>query len=470
MPLPLSRGASMNSEVQPVQSPASTELPALLASSKRAFAVSNIKNARMEELMRILTMEELRAKMKVLGISDDPALRAAPLETKISALTSYCDAYLPLREAVTFVSMLQSKIREVYSAKKFGSEEFRLFFHAHAAVMRGERLRPLPPSLSGITGTGFTLTGPSLMGRTALLQRLAEILGETFAVNGEHPLPARMLVMPLLYLPYPTCGTLRGLFRDMRQKVMTSIGHYDMNVNALPDLDGPNAENVAIALCTLLNVGVVALDGCGSGNVNGRTEEILRFLLKLRQFTGIPVLISGTSAFMYSTSYMGNLASNLFNGPSLHLNPIAAPSLGKVDDDPNKSKQSVWYQMNMWHWERGLVEQPCPMPKDLPIWTYQMTFGRLGWLAQGFESLHIELLTKPGLPQPGALTESILKKIFELRLQLHNRARSVMEHLPDIPSSKWKFPVLTNLDHFTTATLNQAQVRDWMDEVMWRRT
>lgn len=459
----------MNSEVQTVESPASVEVSALTTSFKGAVAVSDLRSARMEDMMRLPTTEELRAQMRVLGTSNDPALRTADLETKIAALSNYCQAYLPLREGLTFVSTLLAKIREVYRAKEFSSEEFRLYFHANAEVMNGERLRPLPACLSTITGTGFTLTGPSLMGRTALLQRLVEILGKPFTVKGEHPAPRQMFVMPLLYLPYPTCGTLRGLIRDMRQRVMAGIGHHNMNINALSDLDGPNGENVAIALCTLLNVGAVALDGSGFANVNGKTEAILKFLVKLRQFTGIPVVISGTSAFMYSAGYMGNLASNLFNGPSLHLDPIRKPNSSKEHEGLPEPKKGIWEQMNEWHWKRGIFEQPCQMPNDLAIWTHQVTFGRLGWLAQGFESLHVTLLTRPELRRPGALTEAHIKAIFDVRLQLHNGARSVMAKLQGAPTPKWKYAFLKNLDHLPTSAFDEPQVREWLDEALMRR-
>lgn len=458
----------MHSAAQTVELPAAAEVSAPITLSQGALAVSDLRSARMEDMMRLPSTEELRRKMRVLG-AHEPALRTADLETKIAALSNYCQAYLPLREGLTFASTLLAKIREIYRAKKFSSEEFRLYFHANAEVMNGERLRPLPACLSSITGTGFTLTGPSLMGRTAILQRLVEILGRPFFVKGEHPAPSQMFVMPLLYLPYPTCGTLRGLIRDMRQKVMAGIGHYKMNVNALSDMDGPNGENVAIALCTLLNVGAVVLDGSGFANVNGKTEAILKFLVKLRQFTGIPVVISGTSAFMYSASYMGNLASNLFNGPSLHLNPIRMPNSGTERQEAPESKKGIWVQMNEWHWKRGIFEPPCPMPVDLPTWTHQVTFGRLGWLAQGFESLHLALLVKPELLQPGALSEARVKEIFNSRLQLQNGVRTVMATLHGTPTSKSKLAFLKNLDHLPTVAFDEPQVREWLDEALLRR-
>ncbi len=458
----------MSSELQIADSASSAAVMPIVESFKGPLAVSDLRSVRMADIMRTLKMDELRAKMRNQVVLNDPALRMADPATKIEALSNFSRTYLPLNEVLTFTSTLLAKIREVYRAKQFGGEEFRLYFHSNAEVRLGQRLRPLPACLSSITGTCFTLSGPSLMGRTATLQRLVEILGKPFIVEGNHPAPSRMWVMPILYLPYPTCGTLRGLFRDMRERVLGHIGSYDTNINAFSDLDGPNGENVAIALCTLLNVGVVVLDGGGFADVNRKTGDVFRFLLKLRQSTGIPVLISGTSAFMYSASYMGNLASNLFNGPSLHLNPFRAPTQLQDDGDTSKAKKGIWQQVNAWLWNQGLFEEHCQMPAELPTWTYQVTFGRFGWLVQGFEALHLALVTRPELQEPGALTEDRVKTIFDLTLQLHNGARSTMTRLQGVPSAKGKIAFLKNLDHLPTSAFDEPQVQEWLDEAMLR--
>lgn len=421
----------------------------------------------MEEMMHLPTTRELRTKMKVAGTTLSAVADSADTEEKIAALSNYCGAYLPMREGLTFASLLLAKIREVYRAKQFGCEEFRLFYHANAEVMNGARLRPLPACLSAINGAGFTLTGPSLMGRTALLHRIVEMLGRPFTVTGRHPAPVQMIVMPLLFLTYPTCGTLRGLIRDMRQRVLAGIGHHKLHLNALSDMEGPNGENVAIALCTLLNVGAVVVDGAGFGDVNGKTESILKFLVKLRQDTGIPVVISGTSAFMYSANYLGNLASNLFNGPSLHLDPIKPPS--SVENAcVERAPKGIWQQMNEWHWERSSFGQKNRMPKDLPTWTYQQTFGRMGWLAQGFESLHTSLIVKPESPSAD-LMERYVKGVFDVRLQLQNGPRAVMAQLHGVPTHKFKYSYLKNLDHLPSRAFDESQVREWMDEALLRR-
>jgi hypothetical protein len=68
---------------------AGVESLSLTTSSMGPVAVSDLRSARMEDMMRLPTTGELRAKMRVLGTSNDPALRTADFESKIAALCNY---------------------------------------------------------------------------------------------------------------------------------------------------------------------------------------------------------------------------------------------------------------------------------------------------------------------------------------------------------------------------------------------
>jgi hypothetical protein len=457
----------MHNQLATTASPPPALVSQAVALSNGSFAVSQLKSDRMGEIMRVIPTSELHAKMRRRGVAADPELRMADPDTQIQSLSGFSQAFLPMRETVTFIAQILAKVRQVYSAKQFGGEEFRLYFHANAEIMNGAPLRPIPACLASISGTGFWLTGPSGMGRTASLTQLVELLGKPFEVEGDHPAPRRMWVMPVLYLTYPTCGTPRGLFRDIRQKVLAEVGTHATNINALSDLEGPNAENVAVALCTLLNVGLVVLDGCGWANVNARTESIFRFLLKLRQFSGIPVLVSGTSAFMYSASYMGNLAPNLFNGQGLHLNALNPPA--SLNNDSASKAKGIWRQIVMWLWKQGLLPDHCEMPAKLPEWAYEVTLGRFRWLVQGFEALHVALLTKTDLQEQGRLTETLVKDIFNMQLQLHNVARNAIVRMQSPLSAKSKLAFLKNIDHLPTSAFDEPLLHEWLDDAILRK-
>ncbi|WP_332852689.1 hypothetical protein [Duganella sp. S19_KUP01_CR8] len=439
--------------------------PDSLPSAARSIAVSDLKSDRMAEIMRVISSSELRSKMRKRACSGD--LRTADFDSQIQGLSEFGEAYLPLGETVTFAAQVLAKIRQVYRAKNFGSEEFRLYFHAMSKVMSGGRLPPVPSCVATISETGFWLTGPSGMGRTATLKRLAEILGKPFMVEGNHPAPRRMWITPILFLTYPTCGTRAGLLRDMRMRVLADIGTHATDSNALSDLERDD-EEAAIALCTLLNVGLVVVDGAGWNCVNGHTQRIFSFLLKLRQFSGVPVLVSGTSAFMHSASYMGNIATNLFNGPGLHIGP-PKPPVKKDDDGSVPKSQGVWTQMVSWLWKEGFLPKNCEMPAGLPEWLYEASMGRFRWLVQGFKALHIALLSNAELQKPGVLTESLVKHIFNATLQLHNGARIAISLMEGGPTGKGKLQFLKNLDHCSTADFSYAQVEDWLDEAILKR-
>jgi hypothetical protein len=439
--------------------------PVCLPAATRSIAVSDLKSDRMAEIMRQISSSELRSKMRNFACKDD--LRTADLDTQIQGLSAFSDVYLPLAETVTFVAQVLAKIRQVYRAKNFGSEEFRLYFHAMSQLRNGGRLPPVPSCVAAISETGFWLTGPSGMGRTATLKRLAEILGKPFMVEGDHPAPRRMWITPILFLTYPTGGTRAGLLKEMRMKVLADIGTHDTDSNALSALERDDDE-AAIALCTLLNVGLVVVDGAGWNCVNGHTQTIFSFLLKLRQVSGVPVLVSGTSAFMHSASYMGNLATNLFNGPGLHIGPPKPPAQ-KNDDGSVVKSQGVWTQLVTWLWKEGFLPKNCEMPARLPEWLYEASMGRFRWLVQGFKALHIALLSNAELQKPGILTESVVKHIFNAALQIHNGARIAISRMEAGPTGKGKLQFLKNLDHCSTADFSYAQVEDWLDEAILKR-
>jgi hypothetical protein len=151
--------------------------PDYLPAAARSIALSDLKSDRMAEIMRLVSLSDLRSKMRNRASSDD--LRAADLDTQIQGLSEFSEVYLPLDETVTFVAQVLAKVRQVYRAKNFGSEEFRMYFHAMSKVMRDDRFRddrlpPVPSCVKAISETGFWLTGVGL--RLILTRDLHRIL------------------------------------------------------------------------------------------------------------------------------------------------------------------------------------------------------------------------------------------------------------------------------------------------------
>lgn len=441
-----------------------------VASSGSSLAVADMQSARMAELRRHVSLEELTIIMRAPAIPERIQLRDAEASTKLNALGNFLQAYLPPTEIVNFVSLIHAAIKRAYQSKQFGNVEFRKFFHGTKDVFESKNgeIPPLPSCLSPHAGIGFVLIGPSNVGRTALLERLRIFLGKPFFVNSESPAPARLWVIPMLYLTYPTCGTLRGLIRDIRSKILEDIPEYDTSATPLRALLGTDAQNSAIAICILLNVGLIVLDGAGARNINRDTSDIFTFLNKLKVSSGIAILVSGTCAFMRVSSFLGTLSSNLFNGPALHLSPIAPPPPAAAGDDA--TSPGIWRQINAWFWKQGLFGTDCAMPEGLPDWTYEITLGRLGWLAQGFRALHMNLVTKPELSEPGKLNKNYVQRVFNLQLRLHKEAIQAVTSVEVTVKSVSQSTFLKNLDFFTDAILDDPNRRNWLDEYIWART
>ncbi|PLY59585.1 hypothetical protein HBH1_02095 [Herbaspirillum sp. BH-1] len=430
------------------------------------ISVSQMGGDTMARLMRQTSSAALRQFMERDAIPHADELRDADVDTKVTALNRFGTGNLPLNEGVLFLTQVTAAMRAFYSAKHFGGEEFRLYYHSCAEVMRGKALRPLPACLSAQKTLGFCLTGPSMMGRSTLIKQLAEFLGPPFRIYGSPPAPRAMWVKPSFVLKYPTCGTPKGLFRDMRQTILAEFGDEKTDLNALSDLEGANGENVAIALCTLLNVGVFILDGAGWDDINFRTTALFRFLVKLREHTGIPIVISGTSAFMYAAS--NTLASNLLNGPQLHLDPfmppVPQPTEGKRVEDTG-----IWRQYVAWLWAQGLLPRGSKMPRHLPEWTYEATLGRLGWLVQGFHTLHVALVKMPDLKIAETVTQEFVTNIFGLALRVFANPMRLILQLENGAPTAGKISFLRSADHFPSVAFENTTLNTWMEETLVRR-
>jgi len=318
------------------------------------------RNENLLELMRIPTTAEMGEMLAFRGVPNDPELWNAEPSRKIDAMASFDSAYAPTEDLTTFSERFFARYRRALSARNFDDEEYRAFFFGARDVMKGARLRPLPASMSSLKGTGIMLSGPSLMGRSALLQRYREILKKPFRVYGEGPEPAMMWVVPGLNISYPACGTLKGLLVDLRHAIVAAVGRADTPVDILPEFRGDDAMNAAISACILLNVGVLVLDGASFASLEGQPLQILQFLVKFQQYSGIPVVLSGTPAFMHIVGLAGSKSSNLFSGPSHHFDPFPPPV---VDEDSGRAQgHSVWTKLNLWLWSLGLFSPENLMP------------------------------------------------------------------------------------------------------------
>lgn len=438
-----------------------------------ARKVSNIKvdsalptlyssvDSRWAQMLQIRTSSEVRRLLRSPPVARDPELWAADPSRQIDALAGLPNGYLALDSHVTFVESLLARVRAATAARNFGDGRYRLLYHGTRSVLQGGPLSVLPPAPRSLIGTGMALCGPSQLGRTALLQRIRTLLGEPFVAELPPPGPPMMLVVPMLSSHYPTCGTLRGLLQDLRHNLVIEVGAAGASPDAYSDLLGPNGPNMAIALCIALNVSVLAVDGaCAESLRTGQPLEVMGFLERLQQRSGILVLLSGTPAFMHAVEKVGSKGANLGNGRELHFDPLPPP-LPK-DDPDGAADKDVWRQINHWYWTCGVLSPDHKMPDELPVWTYASCIGRWGWLAKGFEALLTELVKNPELLDLGALTQDFVTNVFEANLNLQSGARRVAAKCWETGTVESDADFYNYMDHLPISVFRTDKYRDWL--------
>lgn len=438
----------------------------LAVSSPSSLTQLYPSSRRLEVLFQVPPSDQVRRALQHRGVPADPALLHADTAHKLDAMSSFGSSFLATDETATFVELVLAQVRRHLAAKNFGDEHYRRFYNQTIRVMNGEPLFPLPSSLESLSGSCLALVGPSMTGKTALLQRIRVMLGSPFSVEAR-PItrwrgstPATMTFIPSLNLTYPSCNTTHGLLKDLRERLVPCISTDDTPAHVLTDLLGPNGENAAIAACILLNVSLITVDGGNLSSISGNAFEIPAFLLKLNQYSGIPVVLSGTCAYHHYISLAGSRSANLFSELQHHLDPLEEPG---VDPDGGPRKDSIWYQKNLWYWSLGMVSRDIPMPESLPVWTYLAARGREGWLAQGFKALHVELIKKPRLLAPGALTQKEVTRVFELQLRMQKKARQVIAQLQQSNVVEDDADFYDYMDHFPLSFIrddrNKGRVR-----------
>ncbi|WP_321952099.1 hypothetical protein [Paraburkholderia bannensis] len=429
---------------------------------------------RLLDLIRVRPSDEVHKTLQHDAVPWNPGLLTADSSMKIDALAAMGSAYLATTGVTTFVEVILARIRKHVYAKNFKNERYRNLYHLSARVMIGEAVASLPPAGESLKGSCFSIIGPSLSGKTALLQRIRILLGAPFEVRmgpyddaheADSTTPSKMTFIPCLNLSIPKCNTLGKFLSDMRQRIVGEIRNAKTAKNALAQMEGTDGEGMAVAACILLNVCLITVDGANFSAIKGDATAIPEFLVRLQEYTDIPVVISCTSAYEHFMSLSGSLSSNLFGEMSLHLDPIRKPPV----DKPELRELSIWYQKVKWYWNMGIFSREYVMPEELPDWTWEFTQGREGWLAKGFQALHVKLIQEPRLLKPGQLTKEEVKKIFDGALRTQAEAVTMAKlqiekkRAPNAPD------FFNFIDHFPVEYIRQRGHKAWLSGAGGRR-
>ncbi|MBG7622084.1 hypothetical protein I5R65_21640 [Herbaspirillum sp. AP02] len=374
-------------------------------------------------------------------------LLSASLEERIDAIVkNYAVAYRPVEEEIDFVQILTANMRLSMSERDFSNPIFKQHWYNHEYIKKGGHLNPIPNCVQGM-GRSMILLGPSQNGTSSLLKRIKALAGETIRIPGGKYEPPIVHVVPLLILNYPACGTVRGLLTEMREKLRLEIASADSSHRALEQLSVSDinvATNAAIGFCIRAMVGAIVIDGASSKFINKGTGAILSFLARLKQATGIPLVLAGTCAFMHITGLDGSTSSNLLDGDTTFLPPFEKP---KLDANKRIVTGGLWYQANDWHWSLGVLPKSVSMPPMLPFWTHVHAQGRRGWLKAGFKKLHLHLARNPDVAINGLVTKELVKDLFDKALLLQKTARDAVFH-SSTKMGVTEVDFVSHMDHF----------------------
>lgn len=391
-------------------------------------------------------------------VPDDKDLWKAGPEAKLRAMNNFDKGYLATEEVARYTYSLVSAYVECMAARHITDPRYRRYFYSFQQAVQGRGPIPSRESLDTLTGVNFVVIGRSQSGRTAYIQRLRTMFGAPFRVVGPSLDHIKLVwYFPVIVLQWPTCGTLKGLLEQFRDKLVSEIKDPESLAHVFKRMRGKNAATAAIAAAVLLNVGLLVIDGACAQSLKGRVREILTFLCKLQGHTNIPLLFSCSDVFMQGAKQLGPEVDAVLRGRSLAFEPLNAPPPDvdailrgqSLREAPKEAlgRLGLWYQFNLWFWRSGLLSPLLEMPRELPRWTYALSHGRIGWLAAGFRALHERLAWEPSLLNDDGPSESTVTKAFETALRTCEAARIAIREYGRDPASVGRSIVYQHLDH-----------------------
>lgn len=397
------------------------------------------QTSQLPEFVEAPSKDAVKMRLRNRLVPRDADLWKASYVEKISALGDFDSGYLATEEICRFSVNLVSAYVKSMRTRSLDNPRYRRFFGSFLQRLQGRGQFPARENLETLTGVSFVLAGCSQMGRTAYVQRLRTLFGPPFRVlrpGAEFPL---LWYFPIVVLRWPTCGTPEGLYKQFREKLVSELKDpTDLNP-ILRKVAGEKAPAALTALCVLLNVGLLVVDGACAGSIRRGMREILSFLSTLQGHTNIPVLFSCSEVFKKVATELESQAATVLKGKALALRPPPPPL-------PTDERPGIWSNFNLWLWQAGLISPDVRMPRQIPEWTYELTLGRIGWLKRGFRELHDRLAAEPNLLN-GGVTKELVVEVFESQLASEAEARDVIKQFEKDPQNVSQRMLARHADH-----------------------
>ncbi|MDW5418194.1 hypothetical protein R6242_16640 [Iodobacter sp. CM08] len=119
-------------------------------------------------LLRFRSLDEICAELSYRSIPYGEYDKVIDPAAKLDVLFDIKDAFLPNAKMMEFTANILASIRRLFADRDFNNPSYRVSFYSNRQVFSGQALKPMPQSTRAIGEGCFTVTGPSLMGRSAL--------------------------------------------------------------------------------------------------------------------------------------------------------------------------------------------------------------------------------------------------------------------------------------------------------------
>ncbi|MDR5803760.1 hypothetical protein [Caballeronia sp. LZ001] len=425
-----------------------------VVTSRNIAEIREASRTRLQEAIRDRTTAEVEQQLSYCAVPDVARQPDASSDAKKNALALYRQSFYADDDTVEFTYSIISAFRHSMSRRNFDDPDYREFFFNIDKILKGDALRPIPTCVRALRDLFFIVEAPPLCGKTAYINRLLQIFDTPFRFYGTGKQPAYMSIVPLLSISYPSCGTVEGMLREIRYRVIERVGRVDTLKDVIPEIAGQDSVNAIISLCVQVNVGVLAIDGACFKSLAGQPQEVVDMLVKLQQRSGIVVVFAATPVFLHCLSLAKGGSSSFLSGQRLNLG-----SLGNVADaNGNPDSTSTLYQFVSRAWASGVISSETSMPIELPLWMAKLALGRKGWTMQIMEGLHLKVAKHPALIQ--TLNYEYIEKLALQKLAYQLPTRAALVHWAERKDLEDELDFYNYIDHFPKTIFNVRKFKN----------
>lgn len=433
--------------------------------------ITEFPSKEMAEMMSTPKTSELLRRLERVAIPAEEVSVPGRLAKNAEGKVKYRQSYFSTAQILEFAAAFNASVRDFYRTKQFGNSSYRRYLFETLALRVGDALRPLPACVQEAKGTSFVVVAPAQCGKAALATALERCLPKPFKIENP-PVEglSEILVYPVIRLKYPRNRKLKGLIKDLRAAILEIASDENTKRGALSEMLEDESGDIAIATCILVNVGGVIIEGATGRKVDyTHTEEILEFLVRLRDKAGVPVMLMCTPAFMHGVKSYGSTYGTIFEGIPLYLDALetsvekglATPG-SKI---PERAAPKVPGDEEVFvkaFWDSGPSTKGKCMPSWLPQFVVDYCYGRRGWIAQCMEQLDIEL-GNPKDTAPAELNKEIVEAIFEYRMKAMKPIRKVLEELETYGFINSKARFLNAVDFLSNEAFELPRQEAWYE-------